>query len=179
MSTTATQTDVRYPVGKFERPERITAQDRRHLIEQIAALPQQMRAAVSGLTRQQLDTPYREGGWTPRQVVHHLADAHMHAYIRFKHALAEDKPTIKQWHEERWSTFPDVNEDVELSLRILDGVHGRMAALLRSLKDEQFATEFVHPERGTMTIDGNLAMYAWHGRHHVGHITSLRSRKGW
>jgi uncharacterized damage-inducible protein DinB len=177
--TTATETDPRYPIGRFTAPQKITAEDRRNYLDELAAVPARVRRAVEGLTNKQLDTPYREGGWTVRQVVHHLADSHTNAFMRFKLALTENRPTIKPYDENAWAKLTDYTGGVDTSLAILDGVHARMVQLLRHLPDDQFATEFVHPERGPMTIDANLALYAWHGRHHTAHINGLRERMGW
>jgi hypothetical protein len=145
----------------------------------IAELPMRMRAAVAGLTDAQLETPYRPGGWTVRQVVHHVADSHLHAYIRLKFALTEEQPTIKPYDQDAWAALPDCRLPIEASLALLDGVHARWAALYRSLAPEQFERVFHHPETGLVTVDGQLQLYAWHSRHHVAHITSLRAREGW
>jgi uncharacterized damage-inducible protein DinB len=150
------------------------------MIEQIAETPAKVRAAVEGFTEQQLDTPYREGGWTVRQVVHHLADSHMNAYVRFKLALTEDEPTIKTYEQDRWAdTVDSRTAPAEISLLLLDGLHDRWAMLLRSLSAADFARKFTHPEHGKMTLERLLGLYAWHGRHHTAHITGLRDRKGW
>jgi len=144
----------------------------------IAELPTRLRAAVAGLTDAQLDTPYRPGGWTVRQVVHHVADSHLNAYIRLKFALTEEKPAIKPYDQDAWAGLADSRLPVEMSLATLDGVHARWTGLYRSLTDEQFGRTFRHPEIGTVTLDRQLQMYAWHGRHHVAHITALREREG-
>ena len=142
--------------------------------------PKKLRAAVKGLSREQLATPYRDGGWTVQQVVHHLADSHMNAYTRFKLALTEDEPTIKPYNETRWAELSDSKTTpVETSLALMDGLHERWLNLLRGMAPADFARKLKHPERGTMTLDETLGMYAWHGRHHVAHITGLRDRKGW
>lgn len=139
-----------------------------------------MRAAVQGLSPQQLDTRYRPQGWTVRQVVHHVPDSHMNAYIRFKLALTEDAPTIKTYHEDLWAELADSRSTpVETSLTLLETLHERWVALLRSLKDEDWKRSFRHPELGPMPLDANLALYAWHGAHHTAHITTLRQRNGW
>jgi uncharacterized damage-inducible protein DinB len=174
-------TDPRYPIGKFERRDTLTPDERRKCIDQIAAVPQNMRAAVRGLDEKQLDTPYREGGWTLRQVVHHVPDSHMNAYMRLKLALTEDSPTIKPYDEAEWAKLADMRDTpIETSLTLLESLHGRWDKLLRSLKDADFRRTFRHPEHsGTLTIDWLLAMYAWHGRHHTAHITSTRERMRW
>jgi hypothetical protein len=172
--------DLRYPVGKFAFDKDATPEKRRQWIAAIAELPKKAREAVSGLTPVQLDTPYREGGWTPRQLVHHMADSHMNAFIRFKLGLTEENPQIKPYSQDAWSGTADVlGADVELSLALLTGLHGRFARLLESLQPQDFARTFLHPENGQMTLDRTLQTYAWHCHHHVAHITGLRARKGW
>jgi len=172
--------EVRYPVGDFELDPEITVSKRRRWLQQMAEMPQALAATVSGLDERQLGTPYREGGWTPRQVVHHLADAHMNAYVRFKLALTEDAPPIKTYEEALWAETADVREAaVEVSLRLLAALHERWLILLRSLSEPQFGCAFSHPDRGLMTIDKAIQLYAWHGLHHAGQITGLRARKGW
>ena len=173
-------TDPRYPIGKAVLEERLSDEKRRQLIETIAVTPARLRAAVKGLTAQQLDTPYRDGGWTVRQVIHHLPDSHMNAFIRTKLALTEANPAIKAYDEDAWSRLGDVPDTpVEVSLQLLDNLHQRWDVLLRSIRPEDFARTFQHPERGPLTLDQNLCIYAWHGQHHVAHITELRRRKGW
>ena len=173
-------TDPRYPIGTFERRDTLTPAERRTFIGQIAAAPARMREAVGGLNDEQLDTPYRPGGWTVRQLAHHVPDSHLNSYIRFRLALTEDEPTIKPYHEDRWAELPDARTaPIDSSLTLLDALHERWVMLLRSLTPDQFARTFRHPELGLMTLDKNLALYAWHGRHHVAHITGLRERKGW
>jgi uncharacterized damage-inducible protein DinB len=171
----------RYPVGRFEFDGRTSAQLRKQWIAEIAAAPSALRAAVSGLTPPQLDTPYREQGWTIRQVVHHVPDSHLNAYIRIKLALTEDEPTIKPYEQDRWAELPDVRATpVETSLTLLECLHRRWVLLLRELEPGDFARRFRHPEQGrSIGLDEVLAMYAWHGRHHVAQITSLRRRMGW
>ena len=172
--------DLRYPVGKFQFPDVVTVDERRRFIEQIAETPERLRAAVTGLSEQQLDTPYRPGGWTVRQVVHHVPDSHLHSYSRFKYALTEDEPTIKPYPEDRWAELPDGRTGpVEVSLRLLECLHSRWVALLRSLNEREWARTFRHPELGLVRLDQNAALYAWHGRHHVAHITALKERMGW
>lgn len=173
-------TDLRYPIGKFERRDSLTAPDRRSLIDTIAAAPQRMREAVRGLDEAQFDTPYREGGWTVRQVVHHVPDSHMNAFIRLKLALTENEPAIKPYDEAQWARLPDVQSTpIATSLTLLESLHERWVFLLRSLDEEQFGRKFTHPDHGLLTIDWLVALYAWHGRHHVAHVTSLREREGW
>ena len=172
--------DLRYPIGKYEPKAPLSPAERANAISQIAAAPKSLRDAVAGLSQEQLDTPYRPGGWTVRQVVHHLPDSHLNAYVRFKLALTEDEPTIKPFDEARWAELQDSRETpVEVSLALLEALHQRWDVLLRSLRPEDFARRLRHPERGLMTLDDMVGIYAWHGRHHVAHITSLREREGW
>ena len=176
----ATETDLRYPIGKFQRPDNFTEDQRRAAIQTIDEAPSKFRAAVAGLNDQQLDTPYRPGGWTVRQTVHHVADSHMNAYMRFKLALTEDVPTIKPYLEARWAELPDSKLPVASSLEILEGLHQRWVVLLRSIAPAGWAREFRHPEHGkTLTLETNAALYAWHSRHHLAHITALRERNSW
>ena len=176
-----TQIDPRYPVGKFERSASPhTADERRAFIDQIAAAPARMREAVAGLSESQLDTPYRDGGWTVRQVVHHVPDSHMNAYTRVKLALTETEPTIRPYDEAAWAKLNDVRDTpIAVSLTLLEALHDRWVRILRALTTEDFARTLLHPEHGVMTLDSLIAMYAWHSRHHVAHITSLRERSGW
>jgi uncharacterized damage-inducible protein DinB len=172
--------DPRYPAGRFKKPETITAEDRDRFIGEIERLPGQIRAALAGLNEQQLDTPYREGGWTVRQVAHHLAESHMNSFIRFKLALTEDNPAIKPYDEAACAETADAKSmPVAPSLALLDGLHQRWTVLLRSLSEEQYRRTFRHPESGLMRLDVTLALYAWHCRHHTRHITALRERMGW
>jgi hypothetical protein len=172
--------DLRYPVGKWIKQPSVDAAGCAALIEQIAAAPAGLSAAVKGMTDQQLDTPYRDGGWTPRQIVHHIADSHMNAYIRFKLGVTEDKPTIKPYDEKTWSQTTDsVSGPVDASLTMVDVLHRRWVLFLRSLDPGSFARTIVHPERGPMTLSDLLQLYAWHGKHHTAHITGLRQRMGW
>jgi DinB family protein len=172
-------TDLRYPIGRFDDGVPITAETREWAIVAIAELPSRMRVAVAGLADAQLDTVYRPGGWTVRQVVHHLADSHMNAYIRTKLALTEHEPTIKPYDQDSWVRLPDSGLPVDLSLFILGGLHTRWTTLWRSLTPPQFNRVFHHPEIGVVTLDSQLQMYAWHSRHHVAHLTALRQREGW
>ncbi len=172
--------DLRYPVGKFKWEGGLDEDARCRAIEDITATPARLCAAVQGLTPEQLDTPYREGGWTVRQVVHHLADSHMNAYTRFKLALTEDAPTIKPYDENRWSALEDARTaPLEISLELLEALHRRWVLMLRAMRPEDFARTFRHPELGIVSLEKNLGLYSWHGKHHVAHITSLRERMGW
>jgi len=173
-------TDPRYPVGKFSYDGPPSEAQKQTLLNEISQAPANLRASVKGLSEVQLDTPYRDGGWTARQVVHHVPDSHMNAFIRFKLALTEDEPTIKPYAEDRWALLGDVaGTPIETSLCSLDCLHQRWMVLLRSLTADQWKRTFRHPEIGVMTLEKTLALYAWHGRHHVAHITSLRERNGW
>ena len=170
-------TDLRYPVGKFSYD---SAAARPELIKQIADTPRELRAAVAGLDNRQLDTPYRPEGWTVRQVVHHVPDSHMNAYVRFKLAVTEDNPTIKPYDEAAWARLADTaRTPVDVSLALLDALHQRWVVLLESLADGDYSRKLVHPERGPITLDWLLQMYAWHGRHHTAHVTELRKRQNW
>jgi len=180
MQSTSAAPDLRYPVGQFSAPGTISRADLDGFIDEIAQLPEQLRRVVAGLTDQQLDTPYRPGGWTVRQVVHHLPDSHMNAYIRFKLALTEDSPAIKPYRENLWAEIPEARTaPLAASLAILDGLHFRWTNTLRTMSVADFARTFHHPERGEMRLDLTAAMYAWHCRHHVAHISSLRQRMSW
>lgn len=172
--------DPRYPIGKFQPPATYTPNLRADFIRQIEETPSHMRAAVAELSDVQLDHPYRDGGWTVRQVVHHLADSHMNSYMRFKFAVTEDEPTIKPYNEKVWAELPDAaHGGLEMSLTLLEGLHRRWVIFLRSLTEAQCSRKFLHPEQGVVTVDRTLALYAWHGQHHVAHITKLRERMGW
>lgn len=173
--------DPRYPIGIFSVDEqRITDIQRNAFIQEIEELPTQLKQAVVGLSNVQLDTPYREGGWTLRQVVHHIADSHMNAYIRVRLALTEDNPIIKPYKEEKWAELIDARTaSVECSIAIVEAIHLRWVLLLHSLTLIDFKRTFIHPESGTSSIDKYIALYAWHGKHHVAHITSLRDKMGW
>lgn len=171
--------DLAYPIGKFERPSSSTSADRESRMATLAALPATLRGALRGLNEAQLDTPYRPGGWTVRQVVHHLADSHLNGYTRVKLALTEANPVIKPYDEKAWAALPDSAMPVEVSLGILDGVHARLDTILRSLTPEQWARPFLHPAGGPQTIDIWAALYSWHSRHHTAHVTALRERERW
>ncbi|MGB8580971.1 MAG: putative metal-dependent hydrolase [Candidatus Sulfotelmatobacter sp.] len=173
-------TDLRYPISKFKYEGPPTKDQKQKYLADIEQAPANLRAAIKGLSNQQLDTPYRPEGWTVRQVVHHVPDSHLNAYIRFKLALTEDEPTIKPYAEDRWAQLADTQDTpVEVSLAMLDSLHDRWVRLLCSLTVEEWKREFRHPELGPVSLEKNLALYAWHGRHHVAHITSLRERNSW
>ena len=171
--------DPKYPVGRFEAPATITADERTGAIATLAELPEQLRNAVDGLSSSHLGTPYREGGWTVRQVVHHIADSHMNAVIRVKLALTEDWPTVKAYDEAAWAKLHDVAAPVEWSLELIESLHARWVLLLQSLDEEQWKRGFIHPEGGPATIEKTTLVYAWHSLHHVAHITHLRAREHW
>ncbi|MBE9916401.1 putative metal-dependent hydrolase [Paenibacillus donghaensis] len=172
--------DLRYPIGEFSPSQAISPAERSYWIDQLRAIPGQVRDAVSGLSEEQLDTPYRPDGWTVRQVVHHLADSHMNALLRVKLALTEDDPVIKPYEETLWAELPDsVSPAPEVSLKMLDGIHARMALLFKSLKEDDWHRSYVHPVNGKTQLDRHLGLYAWHGRHHLAHITSLVRRMDW
>lgn len=172
--------DPRYPIGRFSPDPASTPATRTRHIEAIVGLPQKMRQAIAGLKDNQLNTPYREGGWTVRQVVHHVPDSHLNAYIRFKWAMTEENPTIKPYDETAWAALKDSElTPVDVSLNLLESLHARWAVLLRSLESEDFQRKFVHPDSGPHDLDWLLSLYSWHGNHHLAHITSLRERLGW
>jgi uncharacterized damage-inducible protein DinB len=172
--------DPRYPVGRFTPDPIPTPETRNRHIERLAALPGLVRQAVARLSNAQLNTPYREGGWTVRQVVHHIADSHMNAYIRFKWALTEDNPTIKAYEEGAWAALKDSElTPVEISLAMIESLHARWTVLVRSMSAEDFQRKFVHPDSGPHDVDWLLQLYSWHGNHHLAHITSLRERMKW
>jgi hypothetical protein len=174
------EADLRYPIGKFRRPESVTDDQRREFISAIAEAPARLKDAVAGLKPEQLDTPYRPGGWTVRQLTHHIPDSHMNALIRMKLALTEDSPNIKTYEEARWAELADAKAPIEPSLALLDNLHKRWVFLLQSLADSDWARTFRHPDwKQPMSIDTALALYSWHGRHHVAHITALRERNAW
>ncbi len=171
--------DLRYPIGKFTFDGAPTEQARNKFIDDIELAPSRLRAAVQGLSQEQLDTPYRPGGWTVRQVVHHVPDSHLNAYVRFKLALTEDEPTIKPYHEDRWAELQESRTaPIEISLALLESLHQRWVLVLRSIKAEDWKRAFRHPELGAVSLEKNVALYSWHGRHHVAHITSFRERMG-
>src|SRR3954468_983348 len=181
MTASAPTSDLRYPVGKFDWGTPVTQADYPRLIAEIAGAPGALRSAVAGLSRDQLETRYRPGGWTVKQVVHHVPDSHLNAYTRFKLALTEDEPTIKPYDEAKWADLPDSQKvAIEVSLDLLDNLHVRWITLLRSMDAAAFRRGLRHPEHGrVLTLEQMLALYAWHGRHHVAHIMTLREREGW
>lgn len=172
--------DLQYPIGQFEAPGAIDTRVLDGWIDDIEHFPGRLRAAVNGLSAEQLDTPYRPGGWTVRQVVHHVADSHMNSFVRFKWALTEERPTIKAYFEDRWAELPDyTGVPIEVSLDFLDALHHRWTALLRALSPEDLKREFVHPSSGPMSLALCIGAYSWHGRHHLAHITRLAEREKW
>jgi hypothetical protein len=180
METAQAALDLRYPVGRFHWQGQLNDAERSVLIAQTAEAPALLRQAVKRLTAAQLDTPYRPEGWTVRQVVHHLPDSHLNAYVRFKLGLTEDQPRIKTYDEALWANLPDTQATpVETSMALLEALHERWVNLLRSMSPSDFARTVNHPDHGLIHLDRLLAIYAWHGRHHVAHITSLRERMGW
>ena len=174
------EVDPRYPVGTFQKPEELTPHERMAAIADLAALPAKLSEALAGLDRERLDTPYREGGWTVRQLVHHIADSHMNAFIRVRLALTEDSPTIMPYDEKAWAKLHDsVAAPVEWSLELIESLHARWVMMLQALDEEQWQRSFFHPERGGQTVEQTTLVYAWHSRHHVAHITHLRAERGW
>jgi len=174
--------NFQYPIGKFERIDKISTEQRNEWIKQIAEAPSELRSAIGGFSVEQLDTPYRPGGWTVRQVVHHLPDSHMNSYIRFKLALTEENPIIKPYREDRWAQLDDYRAatPVEVSLTLLESLHERWTLLLANLQDAQFLLTFTNPESGvTLSLETAVGLYAWHGRHHIAQINSLRERMRW
>jgi hypothetical protein len=172
--------DLSYPVGRFQRPASLSSTERRAGIDVIAAAPAKLRAAVRGLDDAQLDTPYRPDGWTVRQVVHHVPDSHANAFIRCKLALTEDTPTIKPYDQDAWSKLEDARSTpIETSLILLEALHDRWVRILNAMSPSDFDRKLIHPENGIMSLDHVVANYEWHSRHHVAHITNLRTRNGW
>jgi uncharacterized damage-inducible protein DinB len=171
--------DLRYPIGRFSPPATSMPGIRAAHIQTLRLLPERLRAAVSGLSDAQLDTPYREGGWTVRQVVHHVPDSHANCYVRFKLALTEDWPTIKPYDEAAWARLADSKMPLEVSLSFIEALHGRWVALLESMTESDFQKGYNHPEMGRQNLAKVVALYEWHSRHHTAHITGLRTRKGW
>ena len=171
--------DLRYPIGRFQPPSASTADDRAEHIDVLRELPDRLSEAVSGLDDAQLDTAYREGGWSVRQVVHHIADSHMNSYVRFKLALTEYEPVIKPYDEAAWGALPDSRMPVDVSLTLTWALHERWVALLEALSEADFQRGYNHPENGRQDLATVLALYAWHSRHHTAHITGLRARMGW
>ncbi len=172
--------DPRYPIGRFERPTEFTNESRTAAFTAISEAPARFRAAVHGLSESQLEVPYRDGGWTVRQLIHHVADSHMNAYVRTRLALTEDNPTIKPYEEQLWAELPDAKTfPVEVSLKMIDAMHARWTGLLEMLDAQQWSRTLTHPVNGPMTLDSMTALYAWHSNHHVAHVTELRARRGW
>ena len=172
--------DARYPIGRFNPRHDLTEHERNELIDSLGLAPSRLQTAVRGLSGEQLDTPYREEGWTLRQVAHHIPDSHLNGYVRFKLALTEHQPTIKPYREAEWAMLEDGRYAApEVSVRLLEALHERWTILLRSLQVDQFARKLTHPEAGVMSLDVALQLYNWHGSHHIAHITSLRERMGW
>jgi uncharacterized damage-inducible protein DinB len=172
--------DLRYPIGKYDFQGEITRAIADQWIEEIASLPKRLWETASGLSEKQLDTPYRPGGWSVRQLIHHIGDSHLNSYVRFKWALTEDNPTIKAYDQEAWAKLPDSQKTtVEDSLAFIDILHKRWLLLLRSLSEKDLKKEYFHPESGSTTLGKTVGLYAWHGNHHLSHITSLRKRMNW
>ena len=172
--------DLRYPIGEFDKNFEVSPEARKVRIASIAELPKQVMKAVAGLGEAQLETPYRPGGWTVRQTVHHIADSHANSLIRFKLALTEDEPpTIKPYYEDRWAELDDSRLPVDVSLKMVEAIHTRWLVLLNSMSESDFQKTFIHPETGEWTLEGALALYAWHSKHHTAHIANLRERNGW
>ena len=172
--------DPRYPIGKFSFEGPLTAEQKKQCLNDIEQTPARLRTAVRGLSDEQLNTPYRDGGWTVRQLAHHVPDSHMNAYIRFKLALTEDEPTIRPYMEDRWAELPESKQaPIDVSLALLDSLHQRWTMVLRNIPDADWKRTFRHPEMGLLSLEKTLALYAWHGRHHVAHVTTLREKMGW
>jgi uncharacterized damage-inducible protein DinB len=173
-------TDLKYPIGKFAHEGKISRKQRSEWIKDIKTLPKQLKEAVAGLSDEQLDTPYRHEGWTVRQVIHHIADSHMNSMVRFKLALTEDTPTVKPYNEADWANLADSKMPVKVSLELIKHLHARWVVLLKSMTSEDFAKSFMHPtSQTTSSLDRVLGIYAWHGKHHLAHITELKKRKNW
>lgn len=179
MATSSELDELRFPIGQFTDPGHLAPRQREEAIEAIARAPADLRRAVAGLDEAQLDSPYRPEGWTIRQVVHHLPDSHMNSFIRFKLGLTEDAPTVRTYHEELWAKLPDAGFDVAVSLDLLETLHVRWVRLLRAIDEPDWRRTIQHPDLGVMTLDSLLAFYAWHGAHHIAHITETRKRNGW
>ena len=174
------QEDPRYPIGRFDHNINVTREMRNEFIKTIESLPSSLRREVENLSKEKLNTPYREDGWTVRQVIHHLPDSHLNSYIRFKLALTEDNPSVKTYEEHLWAELKDsVETPISVSLDILDSLHKRWIVLLKSLSDEQFKRTFKHPEWGNISLSKTLALYAWHSNHHLAHITELKKKMNW
>jgi len=171
--------NLSYPIGKFDKNFEFTTETQQKFTDDISELPNKVKEAIENLNDEQLDTPYRPGGWTVRQTVHHIADSHFNALIRFKLALTEDTPTIRPYYEDRWAELADSFLPIESSLKIIEGLHLRWTTLLHSMSEDDFQKKLIHPETGEWTLGKMLGLYAWHGRHHTAHITKLRERISW
>lgn len=171
--------DLSFPIGRFDQHAAVSPEMRAPAIDAIAMLPSRLADAVANLSNEQLDTPYRAGGWSVRQLVHHVADSHMNGYIRTKLGMTENDPTIKPYEQDEWVQLADARLPIDTSLRLLEALHERWTAVWRSLDDDQFSRTFRHPELGSVTLDTHLQLYGWHSRHHVAHVTGLRARMGW
>lgn len=171
--------DLHYPIGKFDKNIKITPELRQEFINEISALPSNIKKAIEDLSDEQLDTPYRPAGWTVRQTVHHVADSHLNSIVRFKLALTEDAPTIRPYFEDRWAELKDSFLPVDDSIKIIEGLHSRWTTLLDSMSDDDFQRKLIHPESGEWTLAQMLGLYSWHSRHHTAHITKLRERENW
>ncbi len=172
--------DERYPIGKFVYEKKADDTQRKIFISEIELAPSNLKEAIKGLSEKQLDTPYREGGWTVRQVVHHLPDSHINAFVRFKLALTEDNPTVKTYDEKKWAELKDYSQTpIDVSLNLFQTLHKRWSILIKSMRPEDFKKSYIHPELGKVELDWVLAQYAWHGKHHIAHIIYLRKKKGW
>jgi len=171
--------DLRFPIGNFDKNIEVTPDLRKVFIQTITDLPKNLENAVADLTDEQLDTPYRPEGWTVRQTIHHIADSHLNSYIRFKLALTEDTPTIRPYYEDRWAKLADSEMPIDVSMKIIDGLHSRWANLLNAMSDEDFQKLLNHPESGEWTLEKMLGLYDWHSRHHTAHITKLRETRNW
>ena len=179
MSAEETAVDARYPMGKFRRPAVLDEPARKSAMKDLAELPALLRSAVEGMNDAQLATPYREGGWTVRQVVHHIADSHMNAFVRVRKALTEENPVISVYEEKAWAELPDSQAaPVKWSLALLENLHARWVMMLQGLSEEQWKRTFVHPENGLMAVELATAMYAWHGKHHLAHVRQVRPDAG-
>ncbi len=171
--------DLRFPIGKFDKNIEVTPKLRKSFVKTIADLPKNLENAVADLNDEQLDTPYRPEGWTVRQTVHHVADSHLNSYIRFKLALTEDAPTIRPYYEDRWAELADSRMPIEVSMKIIEGIHSRWATFLNAMSDEDFKKLLIHPESGEWTLEKMLGLYDWHSKHHTAHIMKLRERENW
>jgi uncharacterized damage-inducible protein DinB len=171
--------DLRYPIGKFDANFEVTSEISNGFIQTLEDLPQKLREAVEGLSEEQLETPYRPEGWTVRQTVHHVADSHLNMYVRLRLAVTEDNPTILPYNEAEWAKLADSDLPLDVSFKIIEGVHARLTTMLKAMSDEQFARKLIHPDSGTWTIEKMLGLYDWHSKHHTAHITRLRERNNW